>query len=374
MSLFDHTHVRLAAVAVATLLAMGIIWISMREPSSSGASSAATRAAQGVTAPPRELGAPPAAAQRATTTRSNSPSSPRRDTRPAALRRADVFAGNGAWIDIFDDWTRPAEFTRNLANKGVHTLYVQTSNSSQPYTIYRPELMGRMLEEAHDRGIRVVAWYLPELRILSQDIERSIAATKFRSPRGDQFDGFAMDIESQAVPNITTRVKRLVRLSYRVRGAIGADYPFAAIVPPPSKGTDNPRAGWTTFPWKQLAPVYDAWMPMSFFVLADPGTPATRAERVRNNFVADVQHIRRRTQGAPQRPVHIIAETAAEAGRSELRGFTAAVKATKATGASVYDAQTSSRADWRAVRSLRLAPQQPADAAPAWNESAPSAR
>ena len=216
-----------------------------------------------------------------------------------------------------------------------------------------------MLEAAHDHGIRVVAWYLPELRSVAVDRERSAQAMAYRSARGDRFDGFALDIESQAVSNISTRVARLIKLSHQVRGALGPDVPFGAITPPPSKGTDNPRAGWPHFPWKQLAPVYDAWLPMSFFVLADGGPPKSRAANVRNTFVEDVRHIRTQTAGAPQRPVHLVAETAAEAGPRELAGLAQAARASKVTGASVYDAQTSTTAEWRTLRKLALPRTQP---------------
>lgn len=273
-----------------------------------------------------------------------------------------MFTGTGAWIDIFDDWTQPTTFTRNLARRHVDTLYVQTSNSSQPYAIYQPALAGAMLERAHDQGLRVVAWYLPELRSVAQDLERSRQAAAFRSPRGDRFDGLALDIESQSVANIHVRVNRLVHLSNRVRSSIDPSMPFGAITPPPSVGTDNPRSGWPVFPWKKLARVYDAWLPMSFFVLADPGPGHTRSAHVRDRFIADVQHIRSRTAGEPQRPIHIVAETAAEAGKHELSGLAQAARATKVAGTSVYDAQTSTRLEWKTLRRLSLARMQPGSA------------
>src|SRR5262245_7035511 len=65
-----------------------------------------------------------------------------KDGTPAKVPHpADVFAGTGAWIDIFDDWSRPKEFTKNMARRHVATLYVQTSNSSQSYSIYDREQM-----------------------------------------------------------------------------------------------------------------------------------------------------------------------------------------------------------------------------------------
>lgn len=346
MSVFGmHVPFRVAITLIIAIVAAMIMIVSLQHTTSTSAARTEAQqiARQSVPAPP------PAASNTAAHT-----------ARPASThRRADVFAGTGAWIDIFDDWTQPRAFTAGLARRHVATLYVQTSNSSQPYAIYQPDRMGAMLEAAHDNGIRVVGWYLPELRSVALDLERSRQAMAFRSQRGDRFDGFALDIESQAVGNISTRVARLVKLSNRVRGALGPKVPLGAITPPPSKGTDNPRAGWPHFPWKQLAPVYDAWLPMSFFVLADSGPPRSRVANVRNTFVADVRHIRTQTHGAPQRPVHLVAETAAEAGTRELAGLAQAAKATKVTGASVYDAQTSTTAEWRTLRKLALPTTQP---------------
>ena len=46
---------------------------------------------------------------------------------------------------------------------GVATLYLQTGNYRRAEDVFRPDLVARFITAAHDRGINVVAWYLPSL-------------------------------------------------------------------------------------------------------------------------------------------------------------------------------------------------------------------
>src|SRR4051794_21619203 len=53
--------------------------------------------------------------------------------------RSDTFAGTGAWMDIFDDWSNARDMINTLHHHHVATLYVETSNSSQSYDVRQPD-------------------------------------------------------------------------------------------------------------------------------------------------------------------------------------------------------------------------------------------
>ena len=151
------------------------------------------------------------------------------------------FEGLGVWVDIYDarHGTTRSAAVETMAANGVRTLYLQSSNADRigPF-VYRDETAA-FIEAAHDRGVQVVAWYLPHLTDLPVDRARTRAAITFTTPRGDRFDGFALDIESAAVRDPARRTQRLVDLSARLRAVAGDRYPLGAIVPSPVRLVDD---------------------------------------------------------------------------------------------------------------------------------------
>ena len=113
------------------------------------------------------------------------------------------FADAGSWVSIFSGdavWDHPREHVARMHRAGVHTLFLQTASSSSPVgsQVYRPTQVARFLQAAHARGMRVVAWYLPPLRDVGREYRRAMAAVDFRTPGGQRFDAFALDIEPSA--------------------------------------------------------------------------------------------------------------------------------------------------------------------------------
>ena len=94
----------------------------------------------------------------------------------------------------------PDQTAAALKARGVNTIYLETGNSSQSTPIVRPALAAALIQSAHRRGMRVVAWYLPTLQNPGMDYRRSLGAIRFRTPLGQSFDAFALDIERGATP------------------------------------------------------------------------------------------------------------------------------------------------------------------------------
>jgi hypothetical protein len=159
--------------------------------------------------------------------------------RPAAAPAAPVaeataFGGLGTWIDVYDTslYRSPATLADRLARRGVTTAWIETANDRSTVDVVQRAPLGRVLDALHDRGIRVVAWYLPGHVDQALDLRRARAMLSFRSPRGDGFDGVALDIESLREKNVKRRTTRMLALLRTLRTEAGT-VPVAAIVYPP---------------------------------------------------------------------------------------------------------------------------------------------
>src|SRR5207244_11943246 len=157
-----------------------------------------------------------------------------------------------------------------VRTRGVRTPYLETSNSNRAADLVRPAALGRLVDAAHARGLRVVAWYLPTLVRPARDLRRSLAALRFRTQTGRSFDSFALDIESSAVRAPPVRTARLLDLSRRLRAAVGPSYALGAIIPSP-RGMQLLPKYWPGFPYSDLYRVYDVFLPMAYFIYRAPG-------------------------------------------------------------------------------------------------------
>ena len=188
----------------------------------------------------------------------------------AGPRDTSAYQGLGTWVDIWDgaQWAKPEAAVARMRDLGVTTLYLETSNYSQAVDLLRPAALGRFVDAAHANGLRIVAWYLPSFANVARDLRRSLAAVRFRSPKGEAFDSFALDIEAKVVPSAAKRSVRLLGLSRALRKAVGPDYPLGAIIPAPRGMELNPKY-WPRFPYEGLAKTYDVFMPMGYFTYRD---------------------------------------------------------------------------------------------------------
>lgn len=293
----------------------------------------------------------------ATTTPPGPPWSLEDPTEPLTL---EPYAGLGAWVDVFDfdpayqrDGEAPVVTMADLdvmAAYGVETLYLQAARldaERTPDGLVAPELVAELLDAAHDRGIAVVAWYLPLFGDVGADLERLELLRDFRTARGDRFDGVAVDIEATAtVEDDAIRSARLVELSERMRGlGLGDDVWGAIVLPPTLLEVVNPDF-WPGFPWAELAPLYDVWLPMSYW------SGRTEASGLRDGLAYNLDAVERMRAnlGDPDAIVHSIGGIGDAITEAQLADFVDSLDRTRSIGGSIYDYRTLSAGGWAILR------------------------
>jgi hypothetical protein len=259
-------------------------------------------------------------------------------------RDVSAYEGLGTWVDIYDGpvWRNPGPALARMQARGVTTLYLETANYRQRYDVKQPRTLARIVETAHSLGLQVVAWYLPSFTDLNRDLRRSLAAIYFRTPSGDAFDSFALDIEDSTVRPASRRTARLIELSRAVRRAAGRDYPLGAIIPSP-RGMELLRRYWPGFPYRGLRATYDVFLPMGYFSYRTRGYAGASGYTARNVAII------RRATGDPRVPIHAIGGVASFSSHEQVRGFVAAARRCSVLGASLYDFLSTSSAQWRAL-------------------------
>jgi hypothetical protein len=255
---------------------------------------------------------------------------------PAGVR-AGVYRGLGTWVDMFDvpPWRYPMATVRGMNRRGVRTLYVQTSNYRKRTAIYRPRQLAKMVDEAHRLGINVVAWYLPGFDNPRRDMRRVRKAINFETPAGNRFHSFALDIEATVVRDMSVRNRRAIRLSRRIRNFAGPAYPLGAIVP------EARALYWPGFPYRELAPYYDAFLPMAYFTHRVSGRNAVY------QWVSDNVRAIRQGTGNRRVPIHVIGGIAGRGTPREVRGYVDAVLDRNVAGGSLYDYPITTDREWR---------------------------
>src|SRR5262245_8387887 len=188
-----------------------------------------------------------------------------------ADRTVRAHDGLGAWVDLFDlaDGSVGPDDVDAMADAGVRTLYLQaareaTDGAPSPRGVSDPALLGRFLVRAHERGMRVVGWYVPRFADVDRDLAHLQAIASF-DVLGHRFDGVAVDIEwRESVADTAERSARLVDRSEQRRASLGDAAAGAIVMPPVQLEVVNPGF-WPGFPWHELAPLYDVWLPMSYW-------------------------------------------------------------------------------------------------------------
>jgi hypothetical protein len=270
---------------------------------------------------------------------------------PRKVPAIDVYRGLATWVDIYDAkaWRNPEAALRGMKARRVRTLFIETANYRQPVDVVRPALMERFLDGAHALGMKVVAWYLPSFAKPKRDLRRSLAAIRFRSSAGQQFDSFALDIEASVVKKVSLRNRRLLTLSARIRDAVDTDYALGAIIPSP-RGMQLLPKYWPGFPYAELGLTYDVFLPMGYFSYRPGDLGGPYGYTVRN-----VSLIRSGT-GDSNVPVHAIGGLSESSTGAQVRAFVRATRDCGVIGASMYDFTTTRPAGWRQLRRVRYRP------------------
>jgi hypothetical protein len=271
---------------------------------------------------------------------------------PAAAASPDLtpYRGKGAWVDLYDPGVRadPATAVEQMAAQGVRTLFLETGNHRLPRRtlVGYPQQVSELVDAAHAHGMRVVAWYLAGLDDLRLDRMRSQAAIQFTTLAGGHFDSFALDIESTKLESIFRRNLALLKLSRRLRQAVGKGYPLGAIVPDQRSTTISPGL-WPGFPYPQVARLYDVFLPMSYSTYRTRG--ATNVYRYTAANVALIRNL-----SWPRRsPVHVIGGLASKLSANESKAAARAARDAGAIGFSFYKFSWTKPAEWRALQVFR---------------------
>ena len=261
------------------------------------------------------------------------------------------YRGLGIWVDMYDAsaWNAPAAAVQDMDRHGVRTLFLETANYHWPVDVNRPAAIDALIQECHAHGIKIVAWYLPGLKDTAKDYRRSMAAIGYRTPDGQRFDSFALDVEASIVKDAAARSSRLVALSQRLRTAVGTRYPLGAIIPSPA-GMTLHASYWPRFPYQALATIYDVLVPMGYYTYHGDGYGNAYRDTSDN-----IRIIRERT-GRPTVPIHVIAGVADKSSGSETTAFVRALREYGCLGGSMYDWPTTGDEDWDALRNVRLNP------------------
>lgn len=294
------------------------------------------------TVPPTSTTTPPTTAP---------PAPPTTSTVPTAARTVDLsmYRGLGTWIDVYD-WSLTfgkdgalvdATTVDQMAASGVQTLYVQTGKWDAPTDVLEPERLLPIIERANALGMRVVAWYLPTFEDPQRDMARLMAAARL------PVDALAVDIESLKLKDVDERNRRLIEISTNLR----AELPDMALgaIPYPPVVTDviNPNL-WPSFPWAQLAPLYDIWLPMSY----QSDRKESSGYRDAYRYLAEnIDRMRAHLGSAV--PIHAIGGIADRTSPTDVAGLHRAAIERGVLGGSLYDWRTTQPDLWGALQVFR---------------------
>ena len=265
----------------------------------------------------------------------------------AGAGKLDLYRGLGSWVDIYDTkaWDNPTAAVADMAAHGVRTLYVETGNSRSSFAIFNPTGQQAFIRECHAHGMRVVAWYLPDLKPGSADFSRISQAIAFTTADGQKFDSFALDIESTVVSSEAERNRNLEALTKQIRALVGRAYPLGGIIPSPV-GIAKKAGYWDAFPYSMVASYYDVFLPMAYYTYHGSTATAAGADALAN------VRILRSQPGCATVPIHMIGGIAENSSAGEVKAFVSAVRQTKCFGASLYGWPGTSAAHWQALAAI----------------------
>ena len=149
------------------------------------------------------------------------------------------------------------------------------------------------------------------------------------------------------MPDHVERNRRLVELSARLSDddVVGDGEAVGAIVLPAVQlEVINPTL-WPDFPYRELAPHYDVWMPMAYWTFRSEES----GYRVAEKYTAESIERLRTNLGDPDAVVHPIGGIGDRATEADYAGFLRAIEEQRAVGGSIYDARTMSLGGWRVL-------------------------
>ncbi|MGY1619235.1 hypothetical protein ACI797_21045 [Geodermatophilus sp. SYSU D00691] len=279
------------------------------------------------------------------------PSRPPAQPEPAPDAGPSPYAGVGTWLSRYR-FTRefggtappvtPADVDA-MAGAGVQTLYLQPAADDPRFPgLLSTDLLGQFLARAHERGMQVVAWYLPRFTDVAGDLRRLQEIAGF-SADGHTFDAVAVDIEFTEGTGLAARNAALVDLSQQLR-ALLPDAELGAIVLPPVVTDVLNTAYWPQFPWQELRDLYDVWLPMAYWSNRSEEGFTDPHWYVTENITRVREHL-----GEPCAVVSVVGGYDVQETAEDYAAMVRAAAEQGAVGVSIYDWPTTPPSAWPAV-------------------------
>jgi hypothetical protein len=257
---------------------------------------------------------------------------------PAVTAPADwtshltALAGKGMWIWEWDstDGGNADAVVQQAVSAGLHQLWIRVGDSQNGF--YGAQELAALVPVAHAHGVEVIAWGFPYLWDPVGDAQWTTQILDWRSPDGEQIDGYSADLE-QSTEGVMMSAQRAAVYLELVRQAAGSRLVVATVYPPSDTNWDG------GYPYAAMAPYVDAFAPMVYWECTDPGSDAA----------TDVARL------LTLRPVHVIGEAfnfSDEGGRAvspsgaEIAEFLSASKHAGALGASFWVWQEATSEEW----------------------------
>ena len=259
----------------------------------------------------------------------------------------DAYQGLASWVDLYDAkaWRNPEWAVSDMASHGVRTLFIETGNFHSPQPVMNADLLRRFIVAAHAKNMRIVAWYLPNMKPGSVDYARIMQAVQLRTADGQTFDSFALDIESSVISSPAMRNRSLEALSLKIRALVGPTYPLGAIIPSPM-GLRKNHGVWSNFPYTMLAGIYDVFVPMGYYTYHGNSYASACTDAMGNVSIIRAQ------PGCSTVPIHLIGGIAENSRASQAQAFALAVHRSGCIGASLYGWAGTSPGEWAAMSTI----------------------
>ena len=175
--------------------------------------------------------------------------------------------GKGMWLwKYFQSEAGNADaIVERAAAAGLRQLWVRVGDSRDQF--YAKDVLDQLVPRAHRRGIKVIGWGFPYLFDPVGDAKWTADALAWRSPSGDQLDGFSPDIELQTEGVAISELRVKVYLGL-VRQAAQNRLVVATVYRP------SDRLWPSAYPYAAIAPYVDAFAPMVYWNCLEPGALA----------------------------------------------------------------------------------------------------
>lgn len=261
---------------------------------------------------------------------------------PAPVRSLTYYRGMGTWVDIYDyairDTMNIPAAVEAMQRHGVKTLYLQTSRWKDANDIVNIGAVNTFLDQAHERNIKVIGWYVPGFGNIDRDIRRSLVVLDHTSGGGNKFDGFAPDIETrEEVGGNRDRYNAgVAEYSKRLRAAL-PNAVLGAIVDDAKNNLRAPErhAG---FPWSEIAANYDVVLPMAYWSVTKGRNGGCGAQYDAEAYIREAVALTKSYMGV-DKPIHPVGGIADCVTEAETEGYVRAVRDV-AIGGSYYDFAT----------------------------------